>query len=776
MPPTVVVDGIQAPRWRKRLFLATLPILIAFAIVTMQVKTDISAFVVAGNNVEEILLASEMQSGSLSKRYILLINSGSKLPRSQSFTDDFIDRLKNIKGITDVWQSGQTRVPIDAILNLYQRYGANLYSRTPEIVLEQLFSQQGLNQRAALLKKALLSPQGLTVKTIAIHDPLLLSLNSFQSLVENRLEILQSNPRFQTLFVETHSSGLDIVQQKRIQTAIKRCFAQLNKIHNSHNQLDMTGVPVYATATQTLIQNDITKVSLLSSIALTLLFLSIFRSVSAMFWVFSILAAVITCSVLVTQLSFGYIHGMTLAIGTTLVGICIDYPIHGLVHARSAANRLSTLAIARIWPSMLLGGATTMIGYAALGTSGYPGFQQVAVYAITGIIISLLLTRYLLPCLIETRQSNKIAIPLIECWILFCNRFRNTLLIVLALCLIGSTASLKSLQWIDDLQDLTPELDYLKKKDREIRSRIVSIEPGRFVLVTGEDTESALRKAEQVYMLLNRLKTQGDLSDYFGLYPWLLSAQQQRNNQRLLQQYLTDDKKQAWKRALHKQGLSILHLGRLEYPITKPLTVQQVFDTPVKRLIDTQLLVTDRQTLIMIWIGQHTPEILRAELQLIDDAQYFSQRDLLNKMTKEYQNQTQIMLYAGLGLIVLLLLIRYKNLLITLQTLLPAILAAFFILAIWSFATIAISFLHLIGFLLATAICVDYGIFYRENRGGDIAVTYQAMAASMLTSALVFGCLLIAKTSALAVLASVVTLGVILGFLLCPIIIKTNTN
>ena len=319
---------------------------------------------------------------------------------------------------------------------------------------------------------------------------------------------------------------------------------------------------------------------------------------------------------------------------------------------------------------------------------------------------------------------------------------------------------------------MTPELDYLKNKDKEIRSRIVSIEPGRFVLVTAEDTESALRKAEQVYKILNLLKIQGALSDYFGLYPWLLSVQQQQNNHQLLQQYLSDDRILAWKQALREQGLSVKLLGDLKYPPIEPLTASQVLQTPVKRLIETQLLVTDSQTLMMIWIGQHEPEILRSELETIDGVRYFSQRDLINKMTAEYRNHAQLMLYGGIGLIVLLLLVRYKSILITLQTLLPAVLAAIFILAGWSFASVAISFLHLVGFLLAVAICVDYGIFYRENGGGNIVVTYQAMAASMLTSALAFGCLMIAKTSALAILASVVALGVILGFLLCPMIFK----
>ncbi len=753
-----------------------LPLLIIFAVLTTQIRTDISAFIVAGDNAEEILLASKMQSGSLSRRYILSIDSGSKSPVSQAFIADFMARLRAINGVMDVWQPNQQRVSIDALQALYLGYGASLYSRTPEIRLQNLFSEQGLRNRAVLLKQALLSPQAGAVKKIAVQDPLLLSFDGFQSLAGNLKQHLNQRPQFQTLFLETNASGLNIAQQTRTQTALKQHFAEVNQIHTSHYQLDMTGVPVYATATQRLIQRDINNVSLISSIGLISLFLLMFRSVGAMFWVFSILIAAITCSVLVTQLSFGYIHGMTLAIGTTLVGICIDYPIHGLVHARAVPTDQRIPIIAKIWPSMLLGGATTIIGYAALGASGYPGFQQVVVYAVTGITTSLLLTRYILPSLITTRRSGQLALPWVSYWTVFCARYRPPLLIILAIGLIVSMTSLESLQWIDDLQDLTPELDYIKAKDKEVRARMVSIEPGRFVLVTGKQTESALRKAEQVYTLLDHLKTQGALSDYFGLYPWLLSTQQQQINQSVLQQYLTEDRILMWRKALLENGLSEQRLGKLTYAPVEPLTVDKVLQTPVKRLIDTQLLVTENQTLILIWIGQHQPEILRTALQTVSGAQYFSQRDVLNNMAAKYRDQAQLMLFAGIGLIVLLLLSRYKNIFITLRTLLPAVLAAFFILAGWSFAGVAISFLHLVGFLLAVAICVDYGIFYHENRGANSAVTYQAMAASMLTSSLAFGCLMFAKTSALAILASVVALGVILGFLLCPIIIKPASN
>jgi predicted exporter len=145
---------------------------------------------------------------------------------------------------------------------------------------------------------------------------------------------------------------------------------------------------------------------------------------------------------------------------------------------------------------------------------------------------------------------------------------------------------------------------------------------------------------------------------------------------------------------------------------------------------------------------------------------------MLNRMAVDYQQRAQITLLAGLTLITLLLWIRYKSILLTLQTLSPAFLAALLILALWAWTGEAISFLHLVGFLLAVAICVDYGIFYQENRSGHLVLTYQAMAASMMTSALVFGCLIFAQTSMLQTLAKVVSSGVVLGFLLCPILIR----
>jgi predicted exporter len=175
---------------------------------------------------------------------------------------------------------------------------------------------------------------------------------------------------------------------------------------------------------------------------------------------------------------------------------------------------------------------------------------------------------------------------------------------------------------------------------------------------------------------------------------------------------------------------------------------------------------------VIIWLAEHNAEKLQAALRGNPHAQYVSQRDMLNEMAIEYQTKAQAMLLLGLLLILLLLTLRYRDLWKALETFAPAIIAAVSVLSLSALFGVSLSFLHLVGFLLILSICVDYGIFYQENRSDDNALTYQAMAASMLTSVLAFGCLIMAETTVLKILAQIVASGVLLGFLLCPLIIK----
>lgn len=762
--------------WRIIGFYCT-PLLLALAVMTgVQFKTDLSAFIVAGDQPQEMLLASEMQSGVLSKRYLISVESVNHKSVPEAFMQSLAMQFKAIAGVNDVWSPEQNTHDIDALQTLYGAHAGAWYGLNPTDDLARIFTEQGLLQRAELLKSALLSPQSQLVQSLALQDPLLLTLNGFQTQGAQMQPALKAPVVYRNLVLETAMAGLNVPEQKRIQTAMKAAFDIFNNASVERYQLHMTGVPVFAVATQSLIQGDIQVVSVLSTLGLLALFILIFQSTQALLQVFSLLLIVILSAILTTQLVFGYVHGMTVAIGSTLVGICIDYPIHAIAHAQAVRFEQRLAVIAKIWPSMVMGGITTLVGYMALGASGYPGFKQVAVYATSGIIMSLLLTRLVLPLLLSNQASQPLNMPLVVRWEKFCLRFRPWLMGVLLIALATSLLGLKSLHWMTDMQALTPELNYLKQNDQRIRGRIASIEPGRFVLVTGSDSEAALQKSEAVYQVLDSLKQTKDLTAYYGLYPWVLSAKQQDKNRNVLQNYLTADNLAHWQQALAQQGVSVEQLGHFNYAESTTLSLEKVLATPVKKLIDSRLIQNKNQTLLMIWLGEHQPEKLKLALAGMDGVHYFSQRDLLNEMVNDYTDRAQQLLLVGLIIIMLLLQYRYKNLTTTLQTLAPALLAAMMILGFWSLTGVAISFLHLVGFLLVIAICVDYGIFYQENRGGDSALSYQAMGAAMLTSALAFACLMVSDSTSLKILSGVVVLGVVLGFLLCPILIKPNNQ
>jgi predicted exporter len=575
-------------------FFLLLPVLISIAFFTTQFKTDISSFFIAGKNAQEVLLANEIQSGVLSRRYLVAVGSDNKAP-SADFITALMTELKTINGVSGVWKAEEKRGVLEAVNALYAQQGANLYSRQPQTDLAKILSPEGLAERAKALKAALLSPQGETVEKIAAADPLLLVFNGLAEQPERFFQAGKTLATYENLIVETQMSGMDVPAQAQIQQQIQAVFAAQQAKFAQAVKLEMTGVPVFAAATQTRMQHEITLISIVSSLALAGLFFWLFKSLRVLFWVSSLLITVVCAAVIVTNLVFGFVHGMTLAIGTTLIGICIDYPIHALVHGHAAPPEQRLQTVAKIFPSMLLGGATTLIGYFALGLSGYPGFQQVAVYAAVGILVSLLLTRYLLPRLMTGEIVAASGAKPVTTWLTFCQRFRPRLLTGLAILAVFSIVPLSSLNWMQDLQELTPEMEELKANDAKIRARLVSLEPGRFVLVSGDHLEQALQHSEQVYQILDTLKSKAELKDYFGLYPWLLSQQQQQQNRQRLKAALTPQVLQLWQKNLTAQGLSVPHLGQLNYPPQPEVTVQQILATPLGRLMENQLIKQRRK-------------------------------------------------------------------------------------------------------------------------------------------------------------------------------------
>lgn len=108
-------------------------------------------------------------------------------------------------------------------------------------------------------------------------------------------------------------------------------------------------------------------------------FLVVKGRVAALF-LFPPVALAMTLATWFTQLCFGSIHGLTLAFGSGIIGLAVDYGLHGAFNAKSHHT----------WVSNVIGFFTTLIGLGILVMSGIPLIRQMMVYAVFGLSLGFL--------------------------------------------------------------------------------------------------------------------------------------------------------------------------------------------------------------------------------------------------------------------------------------------------------------------------------------------------------------------------------------------------
>ncbi len=754
---------------RSGLFLLLAVMVVVLAVLHTDMRTDIRDFFFPGVAVDAGFRVGQQQADQLSRRYLVSVtHAGVDQTAARAFVDAFQIALSKHAAVSRTWSGESYAASMADQLLWYAPYVTRLYSLTPGLAIADIFSDSYMQSRAGFIRQALLGPDPQRIKALLQHDPLLLGMDVFAAHGMQDTGLPRAAGAI-TFLVETHRSGLDTDAQAGFQRELEQLFADLQAQRGTAFGLEYTGVPVFSVAIREQVARDIHRIALFSTLAITLLSWLVFRSVRAVLLLGVLLLVTVGFATLLSQWVYGYVHGLTLALGITLTGVCVDYFIHGMVHAGSANVRQRQQIISRIWPALLTGAATTLVGYIALSLSGYPGLQQLAVFAVAGIVMALLLTRYFLADLITSLRIR--VEPSLDLGLLLGSGYRRHGRVVLAVLLCVVVAlGIGRLEWRDDMGLLSPSMEQLRDRDSRIRARLTSVEPGRFVLVTGNNLEEALQRGEAVQRVLMQLQAAGKLEGFSALYPWLASQQLQSANAAAWHAALDDDVRHRWQQALTGAGLNAALFPPLPAPAQSDLMPDDIRDSALWSVLSRQLLVEPKQTTAVIWLSQHEPAALVTALQGIAGARYFSQKDSLDTLSARYRHRAVSMLGWGGVAILLMLVLRYRSVVSAVRVLSPALCSVALLLGLWGISGVQPGILHLLGLLLIAAICVDYGVFFFENAGASLQRAYQAIGVSSLTTAISFACLGAADMPALHALAWTVAPGVLLGFLLCPLL------
>jgi predicted exporter len=281
-------------------------------------------------------------------------------------------------------------------------------------------------------------------------------------------------------------------------------------------------------------KHDVSLYSTIASLTIVLLLLAVYRSPRMLVLTLVPVVTGALAGVAAVGLWFGFVHGVTIGFGVTLIGEAVDYAIY--LFAQSDATTGPEGTLRRIWPTLRLGVLVSICGFAAMLFSSFVGFVQLGLFTIAGLAVALAVTRFVLPGLVPRhfgglRQAG--FAPALLRRVQAAPRLRPVLavLVLAALVLIGLH---RGSLWQDALSSLSPVSAADQQIDRALRHDVGAPDVRAIVVAEAADREGVLRASEQASAALRPLVAGGALGGFDAPDRYLPSDQMQARRQAAL--------------------------------------------------------------------------------------------------------------------------------------------------------------------------------------------------------------------------------------------------
>ncbi|MGY2167914.1 MMPL family transporter [Pseudomonas gingeri] len=524
---------------------------------------------------------------------------------------------------------------------------------------------------------------------------------------------------------------------------------------------------LYAANGQQQATREITWVGGGATLGILLLLLLAFRRLRVLLAFVPVLVGMLFGAVACVAL-FGHMHVMTLVLGSSLIGVAVDYPLHYLSKSWSLKPWHSWPALRITLPGLTLSLATSCIGYLALAWTPFPALTQIAVFSAAGLLGAYLSAVCLLPALLKGADLRPAQWPLRICEGLLALREQllkklgSPLLLVLLLLFCG--AGLWQLNSKNDIRQWVGAPPQLQAEAQAI-ARITGYQPtSQFFLVRAADQQQLLERSAALGKRLEQLVSLEKLQGYLSLNQLVsLPSEQQRLRDSL--------------RQLPGYWQPLLDLGVPLAALQGELSQLQAL--PIQD-IDSALVGPLAEPWRALWLGPNADgvagmvslqglnnaDLLRVQAMDLPGVQLVDRLGDLNKVFAATQISAAELKLASCVLIVLLLILPF-GLGGALRIVALPLLAALCSLASLGWLGQPLTLFSLFGLLLVTAISVDYAILMREQIGGA-AVSLLGTLLAALTTWLSFGLLAISSTPAVSNFGLSVSLGLAFSFLLAP--------
>lgn len=522
-----------------------------------------------------------------------------------------------------------------------------------------------------------------------------------------------------------------------------------------------TGSALFAAQSKLQAESESTLMSVLGISLTLLLLLMVFRSLRTL-WLFLPIFIGMAMGVAVTVLALGKIHILTLVIGTSLVGVLIDFPLHWLASSLARPNWNGKKAMQDHQSTFLISLAVTLLGYGLLWFTDLPVLKQTALFSAVALFVAILATLLFLPALFVNADFSHRPRLTEYAWIKKIQMLMQGLprkgsiyaifkTAVIALIAMGVWRS----NWQDDIRQWVAMPPQMLQQAQEI-GQLTGIDLGsQYFLVVAENDESLLEKTAKISKKLTALH-----QPHQALSQWLMSEKEQKQFYQTLGQGIQPSDYQA----LLELGLSpeIIQQQIEQLNQQSSLSLQQALNTRFgdgwKSLYLGELL--PNQVVGMIKILNMNPDNSEKLQAMANQQDIFWQdkRGYLNQAFQQTRNQAgwlKVLSFALAGL----LLLGFFGWQKTLRMLAIPMVAIVVTVAIFGWLGLPITLFTMFGLLLVSAIGIDYTA-YMQNAKEPRETKITAMLLASMTTMISFCLLAISSTPAVASFGLSVSLGV----------------
>lgn len=701
------------------------------------------------------------------KQIIVAVSAADK-NRVTDGAKQLINQLKQTELIAS-FTSQLSKEEQEAVAKLYFEHRFHLLTDSDRLLMQEQGSQPFVDATLQLVYSPL---SGQLIRLIPT-DPYLLSYRYLQGLNANGGK--QQRGQLDDGFIlfqqgESHTALISArLNTSPFDTHTQNTIADLlHAFEKNHSELTLlkTGAVFYAQHAAASAKEEISTIGLGSLIAVIILLVIAFRSVTPLLLTLTSLGTGIFIAFTVVHCFFGSIHVLTLVFGSSLVGVAVDYAFHYFASANKHRRPLRHILIA-----ISMGLVSSVIGYIALFTAPFPGLRQMALFCATGLAGA-----FLTVVLLFDRIPYKVATP---GWLLYCfkshlrvsrraanNAFISILLLaplVAAYLLINTEQDNDNIR---QLQSIPPEL---YQQEQQIKTLVNAPATNQFFVVKAANKQQLLDKLQQLEPLLQQLVSSAVIDGYQHLAQFVPSEQQQRDDHQLIGQQLLADH---FNQLLDLGLLQPPQLAELkqDYRQQAPLDIGKWLDSPLGQRFGYLWLgqIEQQQASIITLNNIHDLDALQQAAQKHDYLYFINKVEKISTLFANYRELALLMLLIAIGVIFILLTLKYRPL-IAIYVLLGPIVAAACAVMVNVGINGSFNLFSTLALFLVFGIGIDYGLFYAEAKIRSSYINL-AIGLSAITTLLSFGLLSLSATPAIHAFGLTMLTGILTVFLLSPIL------